>query len=122
VITAIVTGRINGQEIPVEFAWDVADPYAARITFPGGVEWHVDRELLAAGLQRRVGEGDVRIWPTSANEFCLHLRTPRAGHCYIALPRAPIDKFSAQVQATAAWNTPQVSMDDELDRLLGRSA
>jgi hypothetical protein len=122
VITATVTGRINGQAILVRFDYDVADPYAIKVTFEGGVVWHIDRELLSGGLRHRVGEGDVRIWPTSALDFCMVLRNPRAGDCYISMPRAPIDKFSAQVQATAAWSTPQVSMDAELDRLLGRSA
>ncbi|MBV9092661.1 MAG: SsgA family sporulation/cell division regulator [Streptosporangiaceae bacterium] len=44
-----------------------ADPYAVRMAFHVGtgepVEWIFARELLAAGIRSRQGEGDVRVWP-----------------------------------------------------------
>jgi hypothetical protein len=43
------------------------DPYAIRMAFHVGmddpVEWIFARDLLAAGIDRPAGEGDVRVWP-----------------------------------------------------------
>jgi hypothetical protein len=48
------------------------DPYAVRMAFHVGtdepVEWIFARDLLAAGIESRQGEGDVQVWP-SARSF-----------------------------------------------------
>jgi len=45
------------------------DPYAVRMAFHVGtdepVEWIFARDLLAAGMQGRHGEGDVHVWPSA---------------------------------------------------------
>jgi len=45
-----------------------SDPYAVRMAFHVGtdepVEWIFARDLLAAGIESRQGEGDVRVWPS----------------------------------------------------------
>jgi hypothetical protein len=45
-----------------------ADPYAVRMAFHVGteepVEWIFARDLLAAGIEARQGEGDVQVWPS----------------------------------------------------------
>ena len=45
------------------------DPYAVRMAFHVGtdepVEWIFARDLLAAGIDARQGEGDVRVWPSA---------------------------------------------------------
>jgi hypothetical protein len=45
-----------------------ADPYAVRMAFHVGtdepVEWIFARDLLAAGIKARQGEGDVKVWPS----------------------------------------------------------
>jgi Streptomyces sporulation and cell division protein, SsgA len=44
------------------------DPYAVRMAFHVGtdepVEWIFARDLLAAGIEARHGEGDVQVWPS----------------------------------------------------------
>jgi hypothetical protein len=44
------------------------DPYAIRMAFHVGtdepVEWIFARDLLAAGIEARQGEGDVQVWPS----------------------------------------------------------
>jgi hypothetical protein len=44
------------------------DPYAIRMAFHVGtdepVEWIFARDLLAAGIEERQGEGDVQVWPS----------------------------------------------------------
>jgi hypothetical protein len=54
------------------------DPYAIRMAFHVGtddpVEWIFARDLLAEGLDRVAGDGDVRVWPsTAANRDVLNL-------------------------------------------------
>ena len=47
------------------------DPYAVRMAFHVGtdepVEWIFARDLLAAGIESRQGEGDVQVWPSAAS-------------------------------------------------------
>jgi hypothetical protein len=50
--------------------YDAADPYAICVSFHTGadgsaVEWSFARQLLTDGVSRPVGEGDVRVWPTT---------------------------------------------------------
>jgi hypothetical protein len=52
--------------VPVEFQYDLADPYAVALTFAaphGPNSWIFARELLALGLVEGVGEGDIHVWP-----------------------------------------------------------
>lgn len=48
------------------------DPYAIKVAFHTGedepVEWIFARELLTVGIVRPVGEGDVRVWPSTDDE------------------------------------------------------
>jgi sporulation and cell division protein SsgA len=45
-----------------------SDPYAVRMAFHVGtdepVEWIFARDLLAAGIESRQGDGDVHVWPS----------------------------------------------------------
>lgn len=57
--------------VPVHLRYDSADPYAVQATFRTGglgVDWVFARELVAAGVNRPVGQGDVRLWPGSGSE------------------------------------------------------
>src|SRR5256714_12295289 len=46
-------------------------PYAVRMAFHVGpdepVEWIFARDLLAAGIESRQGEGDVQVWPSAVS-------------------------------------------------------
>jgi len=48
-----------------------SDPYAVRMAFHVGtdepVEWIFARDLLAAGIESRQGDGDVQVWPSPAS-------------------------------------------------------
>jgi Streptomyces sporulation and cell division protein, SsgA len=60
-----------------------SDPYAVRMAFHVGtdepVEWIFARDLLAAGIESRQGEGDVQVWPSPAS--CAERDDPgAAGH------------------------------------------
>ncbi|MEU1507609.1 SsgA family sporulation/cell division regulator [Kitasatospora sp. NPDC005748] len=52
--------------VAVELSYSSDDPYAVHCFFPDEpvpVSWTFGRDLLAAGLERVCGEGDVRIEP-----------------------------------------------------------
>ena len=55
-----------------------SDPYAVRMAFHVGtdepVEWIFARDLLAAGIESRQGEGDVHVWPSPGS--CAHSGDP----------------------------------------------
>ena len=64
-----------------------SDPYAVRMAFHVGtdepVEWIFARDLLAAGIESRQGEGDVQVWPSTVScaeagdlEVCLLYTSP----------------------------------------------
>jgi hypothetical protein len=54
------------------FAYSHEDPYALSIAFEvapdKSVEWICARDLLAMGLEGRVGLGDVTVWPSAGSE------------------------------------------------------
>jgi hypothetical protein len=59
----------DGSPVPVtaSIRYDATDPYAVTVTFFTGaaepVRWTFARQLLTDGVERSVGEGDVRVWP-----------------------------------------------------------
>ncbi|MFR9799410.1 SsgA family sporulation/cell division regulator [Streptomyces sp. MS06] len=69
--------------ISATLQYDPRDPFAVRITFPApatleGVEvcWTFARELLAAGLERTEGQGDVRVRPYGFGRTVLEFHAP----------------------------------------------
>jgi Streptomyces sporulation and cell division protein, SsgA len=63
----LVVPEHDGVPLTASLCYRGDDPYAIRMAFHAGlddpVEWIFARDLLAAGLQTPVGEGDVRVWP-----------------------------------------------------------
>lgn len=87
------------RSVPVVLRYATADPWAVHATFLVGrgqeIAWLFGRELLAAGLTRRVGAGDVRIgpapddgagFPAHPDWVHLQLRSPDGSACLAARP------------------------------------
>jgi len=68
-LTLIVPGH-GGVPLTASLNYRRDDPYAIRMAFHVGtdepVEWIFSRDLLAVGLDRAAGDGDVQVWPTRA--------------------------------------------------------
>jgi hypothetical protein len=113
------------------------DPYAIRVAFHVGnrepVEWIFARELLTAGIVRKVGDGDVQVWPT-ATELQVWSATERERTLNIALaspfgralfeaPLAPLADFLHRTYelVPAGSESDFIDLDAELDDLLWRS-
>jgi hypothetical protein len=86
-----------------------------------GISWLVGRELLATGLERPAGDGDVRLWPsrTSGDVLYLHLRAP-SGEALFELSRATVAAFLQQTEALVptGQETAALDVDEELATLL----
>ena len=72
-------GTENGETVTALFLYAANDPYAvvARFsTVEGDVDWTFGRELLLDGTYMPVGEGDVKIAPTSDGRISMVLSSP----------------------------------------------
>ena len=69
----LVVSSESSLPVPAGLRYDTADPYAVHATFHTGaeetVEWVFARDLLAEGLHRPTGTGDVRVWPVARKDF-----------------------------------------------------
>jgi len=105
------------------------DPYAIRMAFYVGndepVEWIFARDLLTVGIVRRVGDGDVQVWPhpqDSENTLNLSLSSP-FGDALFEAPLNPMADFLHRTyEIVPAGREPEhVDMDTELQNLLWSS-
>jgi hypothetical protein len=108
----------------VEYAAD--DPFAMRVAFHVGdddpVEWIFARELLTVGIVRRVGDGDVQVWPAETRDRTLvniGLSSP-FGDALFEVPLSPLADFLHQTyEIVPAGREPEfVDIEAELDNLL----
>jgi hypothetical protein len=133
-ITLQLVGPQSWTEVPALLCYDAADPFAVRIAFgdvgvdaaavhadEAGISWLLSRELLRAGLERPVGDGDVRLWPAHApaDLLYLHLRAP-SGEALFELSRATVAAFLRQTEALVPMGSEvsQLDLDQELAALL----
>jgi len=66
----LVVPEHGGVPLTASLYYRGDDPYAIRMAFHVGtddpVEWIFARDLLAEGLDHVAGDGDVRVWPSTA--------------------------------------------------------
>ena len=121
-----------------------SDPYAVRMAFHVGtdepVEWIFARDLLAAGIESRQGDGDVQVWPSPVSVaetgdldligaaeppgkvLNIELSSP-FGQAHF---EAPAEAMSAFLRRTyqlvpAGQESRFIDMDTELNDLLGNA-
>jgi hypothetical protein len=109
----------------LEYAAD--DPYAIRMAFHVGdgepVEWIFARELLTVGIVRRVGDGDVAVWPAvpGEDERTLHLALSSPfGNARFEVPLSPLADFLHRTyKVVPTGREPEfIDIDAELENLL----
>src|SRR4051812_10480895 len=105
------------------------DPYAIRIAFHVGneepVEWIFARELLTVGIVRRVGDGDVRVWPSTTDgerKLSIELSSP-FGKALFEAPLSPVADFlhGTYELVPAGRESDFIDIAAELDNLLWQS-
>lgn len=72
-VAQIRTGDTDRYPVLAHLGYDPADPFAVTVVFShdGRVlaRWCLDREMLAEGLRRPAGVGDVRLRPQSQDSW-----------------------------------------------------
>ena len=113
-------------DLTAGFLYDAADPYAVTLTFYTDgpeVTWSFARDLLAGGVKRPAGTGDVHVWPSvnrsGGSVTVIELRSPGGQ----ALLQASTADVAAFVEATYAIVTPgqeseRIDLDSLVDALL----
>lgn len=116
--------------LSAELAYHRDDPYAVVLTLlPEGrrVDWHIARELLAAGMLDIAGEGDVHIQPCPQRERAdmveVRLSSPH-GAALLTAPGIVLDDFLAATYrlVPAGEELDEVDVDDALAELLDTGA
>jgi hypothetical protein len=122
----------GGPSLPVaaNARYDVADPWAVRVTFQTGgegdgtVEWMFARQLLTDGVAGPVGDGDVRVWPSvSGRDRVISIAmTSPSGSALFEIDRDALVEFLQQTYLAVPTGAEGqvVDLDAELALLLGR--
>jgi hypothetical protein len=120
-----------GRTVPVSarFSYRSCDPYGVHIRFSieGGnpVSWVFARDLLAQGMVRPSGLGDVRIWPCSAESELLYLELSSPdGRALFTVPADVVTPWLGMTyqMVPAGFEGPSLDIDSALSRLLGEVA
>lgn len=101
----LVVSSESSLPVPAGLRYDTADPYAVHATFHTGaeetVEWVFARDLLAEGLHRPTGTGDVRVWPSRSHGqgvVCIALSSPE-GEALLEAPARALESFLKRTDA-----------------------
>lgn len=88
----------NSVPMPCTMTYTIADPFAVSVTFhstEGNVTWVFSRELLVEGMDRQVGDGDIKVRPIHAvgrSLLRIELNSP-AGEAVMEGPMQPVRDF-----------------------------
>jgi hypothetical protein len=116
------------EALPVDatLTFTSADPYAVTAVFHADsedpVRWTFGRDLLAGGLERACGEGDVTVWPAESMEgpvLCMALRAPQ-GHALLEAMCADVADFVAETYSLVppGRESQHLDLEDTFARLL----
>lgn len=112
-ISATLTLRLinDGITLPLEteFRYSTDDPMAVVAMFDTGedekIRWVFARDLLAEGLDRRTGEGDIVVWPATdaSGQPAIHIRLQSPdGTALIEADGKDIEQFLVQTHELVA--------------------
>ncbi|MFI2436222.1 SsgA family sporulation/cell division regulator [Streptomyces sp. NPDC018693] len=122
----LVAAAPRMPSIPATLHYDRTDPFAVRMTFPApstleGVEvcWTFARDLLAAGLTRAEGHGDVRVRPYGYDRTVLEFHAPE-GTAVVHVRSADVRRFlrAADELVPAGLEHLQLDLDHDLAELM----
>jgi hypothetical protein len=96
----VAFAHLPNQSWTVRAVYKPSDPYAVQFHFPASPTWTFARNLLAEGLKSAggsVGEGDITVGPTEANDYVeivLYPRSPKPTRLFAR--RDELGEFVAQ--------------------------
>ncbi|WP_369228729.1 SsgA family sporulation/cell division regulator (plasmid) [Streptomyces sp. R39] len=124
----IVTSEAS-RRVRTRLQYDPTDPYAVRATFHAEaeetIEWVFARDLLAEGLHRLTGIGDVSVWPSRSHGqgvMYVALRSPD-GEALLEAPARALESFIKRTHAAVPPGTEHhhFDLDQELSHILAES-
>jgi Streptomyces sporulation and cell division protein, SsgA len=106
-----------------------ANPYLVTVTFrkaDAETVWEFARDLLAEGIDRHAGIGDVRLWPWRGGRWsrfvALSLSSPDGGALF-KVPRSAVVRFLRQSAALVPVGGEEGRIDwDAIVRRMGEEA
>ncbi len=120
----------GGPSLPVMagLRYESNDPWAVRVAFHTGgegdgiVEWMFARQLLTDGVAKTVGEGDVRVWPSThgADRVVNLAMASPSGSALFEIDRDALVEFLQQTYVAVPTGAEEevVDLDAELAMLL----
>ncbi|MFE2547526.1 SsgA family sporulation/cell division regulator [Streptomyces sp. NPDC059355] len=133
--SALITVHLDAEwgRLPLlaRFSYDAADPYAVQAEFLNGptvlARWHFDRQMLADGFHRTVGEGDVTFCPHRAAAGVEELRVAlrglageRQGDAVLFVEARALTDFLHRTYAVTGAGEEFLDVDKLLAELLAR--
>ncbi|QKW10209.1 SsgA family sporulation/cell division regulator [Streptomyces sp. NA04227] len=107
--------------IPATLHFDGWDPFAVRMAFPAhaalrgeDVCWTFGRELLAEGIERAAGEGDVRVRPYGPGRTVLEFHGAE-GIAVVHIPTQQLRGFLDLTSALVPFGEEHLFADIERD-------
>ncbi|QEU77432.1 SsgA family sporulation/cell division regulator [Streptomyces subrutilus] len=132
-VSALIAVRLQADgedDVPLlgRLSYDRADPYAVRAQFftrdTALPSWCFDRQMLAEGLQRPVGEGDVTFrpqWTAGGEAVRIALRDSAGGQgAVLLLDARAVTAFLDETYAVIAPGAETFDADGFLEELLAR--
>ncbi|MEU9144993.1 SsgA family sporulation/cell division regulator [Streptomyces sp. NPDC048349] len=133
-MSALLIVRLDAAKgrVPLlaRFSYDAEDPYVVRATFFDGpttlARWDFDRQMLAEGLLRPVGEGEVTFSPhraAGAEELRVALRGPGADgeeNAVLFVEARALTGFLEQTYAVIGVGEEFLDLDKLLEEFLAR--
>ncbi len=122
----IIASAPPSRTVPAHLRYERTDPFAVRIAFPAAasldgaeVEWAFARDLLARGLLRSAGGGDVRVWPCGPHRTVLEFHA-QEGVAMVQIDTPELRSFLARSYALvpAGGEGGQLDVDSDLAALL----
>ena len=109
------------RDVAATFGYDPADPYAVWISLPwldDKIRWAVCRSLVSRGLTDPVGEGDVRMWPSTDEDgrgiVVMDLWSDEA-HVVAEVSTRELYRFLTRTLAAVPFGSERLHLDvDEL--------
>lgn len=130
-VMQLTAGSSDRFPVLTHLSYDASDPFAVAVSFSheGRVlaRWSLDREMLAEGVRRPVGEGDVRLRPQSTGrwqelrmEFFGDPHPDGSRHHAVILAWAPaVMSFLHETYEVVAPGRESVHVDDFLAEVIG---
>jgi Streptomyces sporulation and cell division protein, SsgA len=117
----------QGIKLAARLCYSPEDPYAVHIAFSTGkgepVKWMVARDLLADGMWRRAGVGDVTVWPSDGSAagapggvLNIELSSPY-GQAHFEAPVKEVSNFLRRTYEAVPAGDESAHLDAELTSL-----